>query len=97
MAMQKFTLWMHKNIDGFDSGVTWLAQSNLAGSQCFENAVSLGSTVIEIDVPEIDTTAAAIEALEAEIQKERADSQVRVNLLLDRIGKLQCLTQEVAE
>jgi len=97
MAKQKFTVWIHKNVGDYMAGYVWLSTSNLAGSKCFEGAVSLGSTVIEIDVPEIDTTQAAIDAIAEQIQKERADSQVRVNLLLERMSKLQCLTCEVGE
>lgn len=98
MAMQKFKMWMHKNMEGaIDGGNVWLAQCNLAGEKCFEDAISLGQVEFELDVPEIDTRAAALEALQAQIQKERADSEVRVNLLLERIGKLQCLAHEVAE
>ena len=90
MALQKFTLWMHKNLEShtYAAGDVWLASSNIAGHRNFEDCVSLGSVVVEIDVPEIDTRQAAVDALEAQIQQERADSQMRVNLLQERIGKL---------
>lgn len=96
MAKQKFKMWMHKNIDGtFDSGEVWLAQCNLAGTKCFEDCVALGQVEFELDVPEVDTRQLQIDALNDQIQRERADSQVRVNLLLERISKLQCLAHEV--
>ncbi|MOA13368.1 hypothetical protein D3C78_1334170 [compost metagenome] len=90
MALQKFTLWMHRNTEGhsYAAGQVWLAQVNIAGQRNYEDCISLGSVEIEIDVPEIDTRHAAVEALQAQIQQERADSQMRVNLLQERIGKL---------
>ena len=45
----------------------------------------------EFDVPEFDLRQIEIDALEASVKQERADSQVRVNLLLDRISKLQAI------
>lgn len=36
-----------------------------------------------------------IEALNAQLQKERADSQVRQNAILNQISKLSCLVHEV--
>lgn len=52
---------------------------------------------VEIDWPEIDTRQMQIDALEDQIIKERVDSQARVNMLLDRISKLQAITHEVDE
>lgn len=98
MAKQKFTVWLHKNLEGsFEEGRVWLCESNIAGTKCFEGSISLGSVEIEIEVPEVDTRQAAIDALQQQIKKERADSEVRVNLLLDRISKLQAIGHEVAE
>lgn len=98
MALQKFTVWLHKNLEGsFEEGRVWLCESNIAGTKCFEDSVSLGSVEIEIDVPEIDTRSAAIESLTAAIQKERADSQAKINLLLERISNLQAIGHEVVE
>lgn len=96
MAKQKFTVWMHKNLDSHPcaAGRVWLAESNIAGQPHFQDCISLGSTEIEIDIPEIDTRQAAVEALEAQIKQERADSQVRINLLQERIGKLLAIGHE---
>lgn len=46
---------------------------------------------VEIEPFDIDPVVAMIDCLEAQIEKERADSQMRVNLMLERIGKLKCL------
>ncbi len=95
---QKFNMWIHKNMEGcFEAGKIWLSEYNLAGQKCFENAVSLGPVEFEIEVPEIDTRAAAIESLTAAIQKERADSQAKINLLLERISNLQAIGHDQPE
>lgn len=99
MALQKFTLWMHRNLDShaYAANKVWLAETNIAGQRNFKDCASLGSVEIEIDVPEIDTRQAAVEALESQIQQERADSQMRVNLLQERIGKLLAIGHDGGE
>lgn len=58
--------------------------------------VCLGEVDVEIEVPDVDVTGLQIEALERELKQERADSQLRQNILLDRISKLKAITHEVA-
>jgi hypothetical protein len=48
----------------------------------------------EFDVPEFDLRQMEIDALEKCVVQERADAQVRVNLLLDRISKLKAIGHE---
>lgn len=48
----------------------------------------------EFEVPEFDLRQIEIEALESSVNQERADSQVRVNLLLDRISKLKAISHD---
>lgn len=48
----------------------------------------------EFDVPEFDLRQMEVDALESQVKQERADSQVRVNLLLERISKLQAIGHE---
>lgn len=58
-----------------DSDYVWLAEGDL-----------------EVEIPDdFDPRAAEIEVLNKQLQKERADSQVRQNLILERISKLQAL------
>lgn len=62
--------------------------------------VLLGTIEQEIEVPELSPEAlnkAQIDILEAGIQRERADSQVRVNHLLDRISKLKAISHDGTE
>lgn len=58
----------------------------------------LGTQEVEVEWQEIDRDPvdAMIGSLEAQVQKERADSQVRVNGLLEKIGKLQCLEYQTS-
>lgn len=46
---------------------------------------------IDVDVEYADTRTAEIEALEKAVQKERASSQHRINVMLGRIQELQAL------
>lgn len=62
--------------------------------QCMDDKIWLGSQEAELDFPEIDTRQAQIDNLEAQVQEERAQSQSRVNLLLERISKLQAIGHE---
>lgn len=98
MAKQKFTVWLHKNNEySVDAGKVWLGNCNIAGSKYFEDCVSLGSAVVEIDVPDVDTRAVAIDALEQQIQQEMANHAQRINLLNERISKMRAIAHEGAE
>lgn len=57
------------------------------------HGVLLGVREVEVEFEpfDIDPTQALIASYEAQVVKERADSQVRVNLLLDKISKLKCI------
>lgn len=57
--------------------------------------ILLGEVEIDIDYPEVDTRQFQIDALEAEVQKIRAESQSQINLLIERISKLKAVGHEV--
>lgn len=57
--------------------------------------ILLGEVEIDIDYPEVDTRQFQIDALEAEVQKIRAESQSQINLLVERISKLKAVGHEV--
>jgi hypothetical protein len=65
--------------------------SHLKGS-----IILLGEVEVDIDYPEIDTRQAQIDALESEAQEIRAESQSKINYLLDHISKLKAITHEVS-
>lgn len=58
--------------------------------------VHVGSAQITVDIMPVEQLQhSQLATLQAELQKERADSQVRQNLILERISKLQAITCEV--
>lgn len=95
MAMQKVTLYAHALMR------TWSTEPELfiAGQDMssLEDYTLICTREVDIDIPEFDATGLLIEKLEADVQKERADSRIRVNILLDRISKLKAITHEVAQ
>ena len=93
MAKQMFTLYIHKNVGEYSGGEISVHAFDMSKSYNGKpsNYVLLGTTEQEIDVPEINTDQLQIDALEACVQTERAESQVRVNYLLDRISKLKAI------
>lgn len=93
MAMQTFTLYIHKNVGQYRNGEISVTGFDMSRSYNGKPSgyVLLGTTEQEIDVPEVDANQLEIDVLEACIQTERADSQVRVNLLLDRLSKLKAI------
>ena len=97
MTLKTITLHMYAKTGQWDKpGDTQIFDCDMRNSPvCMKDLVWLGQVDVELDFPEIDITSAQIESLEAEIQKERADSQVRVNLLLERISKLKAIGHEV--
>lgn len=96
MAKQTFTLYIHKNVGEYSKGEISVTGFDMSRSYNGKPSsyVLLGTTEQEIEVPEIDTNQLQIDALEQCVNAERAESQVRVNYLLDRISKLKCLTHE---
>jgi len=100
MAIQKFKMCLTVGVGNYSKGDLTLA--NYTPSEKSRQDIDWGRVIlkefeIEVDVPDLNTSQAEIELLETGIQKERADSQVRVNFLLDRISKLKAITHEVAE
>ena len=98
MAKQIVTLYMLQEVSGLNNGKRYVSpykeheMSHLRGQ-----VVLLGEVDVEIDYPEIDTRQLQIDALEARVNQERAESQSRVNLLLEQISKLQAIGHEVVE
>lgn len=99
MAKKTVTLHMYAKTGQWDAeGATDIYSVDFRGiPACMKDRVWLGQQDVDMDIPDVDVNQAKIDALQAEIQRERADSEVRVNLLLERIGKLQCLAHEVVE
>lgn len=96
MALQKFTAYVCASLTQYHLGkldVMWFDPTGIPGS----TRALISTHEIELDVPAFDIRQQAIVVLEAEIQKERADSQAKINLLLERISNLQAIGHEVVE
>lgn len=92
MAKQTITLHMYESTKHWSIGERMVCDNDYRDHpECMQGRIWLGSQDVEIDFPDVDTRQLQIDALEAEVKQERADSQVRVNLLLDRISKLQAI------
>ena len=93
MAKQTVTLHMYtRTAEFYPAGNLTVFDADFRDTPaCMKGMLWLGSQEVELNVPEVDTRQAQVEALEAEVEQERADSQVRVNLLLERISKLQAI------
>lgn len=92
MAKQLVTLHMYESTGQYDAGRRSIFDTDFRGNAaCMRGQVWIGSTEVEIDFPEIDTRQLQIDALEAQVQQERAECQGRVNLLLERISKLRAI------
>ena len=90
MTTKKFTIYVCASLREWAMGELTITDYDPTPHPDFK--MELVSThEIELDVPEFDIRNQAVVSLEAEIQKERADSQVRLNLLMERISKLQAI------
>lgn len=95
MAMQKFKMYVSVGVGEYNRGSVFVQ----SGVPTREDDLDFGRKVLsvhdcEFDVPEFDPVTLEVESLEKAIQRERADSQVRINIMLDRISKLTCITHE---
>lgn len=99
MAKQTFTLYITQSIAAYNAGKVSVNDFNMAKSFGGKPAecILLATIEQEFDIPDVDLVAAQIGGLEAAVQAERADSQMRVNALLDRISKLKAISHEVSQ
>ena len=97
MAKRVITLHMYEGIGKYNNGCRFLAECDFRNTDFSKDRIWLGQQDVEIDWPEVDTRQLQIDALESQVKQERAESQSRVNLLLERISKLQAIGHEVAE
>lgn len=99
MAMQKFKMYIVVGTGKFNHGDISLRdyEPSTDDSDIGWSKRIIGTTDIEVDVPEFDIGSLEIIGLEKAIQKERADSQVRVNILLDRLSKLKAIGHDVGD
>lgn len=97
MAKQTFTLYITQSIAAYGDGKVSVNDFDMSKSYNGKPSeyILLGTVEQELEIPDIDLVAAQIDGLEKAVQVERAESQSRVNILLDRISKLKCITHDV--
>ena len=95
MAKRVITLHMYESTYEWSHGECHVDQYDMRKiPDLMKNRIWIGQCEVEIDFPEVDTRQLQIDALEAQVNQERAESQSRVNLLLERISKLQAIGHE---
>lgn len=96
MAKQTITLHIYTRTGEFNTpgNITVFDCDFRKTPSCMKDMLWLGQQEVEVELPEVDLTQAQIDNLEHQVQLERAQSQSRVNLLLDRISKLQAIGHE---
>ena len=99
MSKQTVTLHIYARIGEYDKpGTITVFDCDMRKSPtCMRDMVWLGTQDVEIDIPEIDTTAAQIDALQDQIKQARTQFEQTQNLLLERISKLRAIGHEVAQ
>lgn len=92
-------IFVFQRLAGWNKGALMASEIDLSGMAHYQGADSIRVIEvreIEVDVPDVDLDLLEIEALEAQIAKERGESQHKVNLLLERISQLKAIGHEVA-
>lgn len=89
MATKKVTLYVHTVCRSWDSEPRLYISDTDLGT-C-DDYTLLCTREVEMDIPEFNALGMMIETIEAGIQKERAESQSRINILLDRLSKLKAI------
>lgn len=98
MTIKTVTLHMYTYTEEFRAGINTVDQYDFRNlPECMNGRVWVGQCEVEIDFPDVDITSLQIEQLEKDLQKDRADSQVRQNILIERISKLKAIGHEVTE
>jgi len=88
MATVSVELKMYLHVDADGSRELYASDMSKYNCGACLGEITVIGTYEDIDK---DPREAMIESLEKQVVDERADSQLRINGLLDRIGKLKCL------
>jgi hypothetical protein len=93
MAKQTVTIHVYAKTGEYDApGSLSIHALDMRGHEaCMVNMVWLCEQQVVIDIPDDDMTQVKIDNLRKMVDLERADSQVRVNRLVERISKLQAI------
>ena len=90
---QKFKMFLSFGVSDYNKGKFSLQPYNpeLVDIK-YRSEALIREVEVEVDVPDkVDVTSLKLRVLEEALQKDRADSEARHNLLLDQISQLKCL------
>ncbi|WP_288080643.1 hypothetical protein [Pseudomonas sp.] len=90
MATHKQTIYLHWRTDEH-GGKYQIIDMDMS---ILDNFTLIASQEVEFDIGDFDPRAAELENLEATVETERANHQARINLLMERIGKLKAIGHE---
>lgn len=90
MAIIKKTIYLHQRVDAERSEIT----VRDADFSVLDNFTLLATKEVEFDVGDFDGRGKEIEVVERALEQIRAESQSKINLLLDRLSKLKAIGHE---
>lgn len=93
MTIIKKTIYLHHKITEKGSEM-YAAEQDFS---ILEQYSLLATREVEFDIGDFDGREKEIEIVEKALEKVRAESQSKINILLDRISKLKALTHEVSQ
>lgn len=90
---QTFKMFLCIGVADYNKGKFSLQMYNPDNNDIkYRNEAMVRPVDVDVDVPDnVDITGIKIRVLEEALFKDRADSEVRHNLLLDQISQLKCL------
>lgn len=91
MTIIKKTVYLHHEVNGDRAGYVIRDQD----FSCLQQYTLLATQEVEFDIGDFDGREKEIEIVEKALETVRAESQSRINYLLDRISKLKAVTHEV--
>lgn len=93
---QKFNMFLCVGVTSYNEGQFSLNTYNPENLDIKHRSEALVQKVeVEVDVPDkVDINALKLKALEEALEKDKADSFTRQNILIDQISKLKCLGHE---
>lgn len=93
---QKFNMFLCVGVTSYNEGQFSLNTYNPENLDIKHRSNALvQEVVIEVDVPdEVDINALKLKALEEALERDKADTFTRQNILIDQISKLKCLTHD---
>lgn len=91
MTIIKKTIYLHHKVT--ENGTEFTASEH--NFDCLDQYTLITSQEVAFDIGNYDGRQVELEIVEKALEQVRASSQAQINLLLDRISKLKCITHDV--